>query len=931
MRLNIGPRLTLCFVFIILAMLGGDAVVLWQFHEVRLQANRLNGFDQELVAVLRVHASLMAFHDELEAIANYKDAGRLAMEAGAMNREVLEETQRARAVLAMLPDGAQADPTIVPTLEVVQRTFQSELNAIVGLAKLKDWEAVHLRLTNQVHPLEVLSSSLVERMDHEVGQEQARAATNIRRVERRVFLIIPLSLVVTLLVAGILGAAITRSITLPLSRLVEGSKKLARGEFQHRVSIPGDNELADLGLVFNNSARQLQELYADLQRSEERLRKVINAVPAIITSTLPDGSVDFVNDRLLEYTGRTAEDLRGWHWENVLHPDDQAVTVGARRRSLELEEPLEKEVRMRRADGEYRWFLARNAPLRDEEGKIVKWYSTLTDIEDRKRAEHELRTSMFEQMRLSAVREEIGMALASKGSLRGTLHQCVDALVRHLDAAFARIWMLDGDGRTLELQASAGMYTHLDGRHSRIALGDLKIGRIAQEKKPHLTNDLQNDTWVSDPDWAKKEKITSFAGYPLVVEDRVVGVMGMFSQRELTQGTLNTLAAIADGIAQGIERKRTEDALRHSEAYLAEAQRLSHTGSFGWQIPTGELLWSEETYHIFEYEIGKKPTLEFIIERTHPDDRDFVRQLLERTAGEGKGFDAEHRLLMQDGTVKYLHVVAHGLKDSSGALEFVGAVTDITQATEAEEALRKAQADLAHINRVTMMGELTASLAHEIQQPITAAVTNARTCLRWLQREPPDIGGASDAASRIVKDANRAADIINRTRSLYRRDSPKREMINLNQLIREMSVLLHDAAIRHSVSIRADVDEELPLIAVDRVQMQQVLMNLMLNGIEAMTDTGGGELTIRANKTVDDQVLLSVSDLGVGLPAENSERIYDAFFTTKAQGTGMGLSITRRIIESYGGRLWASTNTEGGATFHFTLPADPAADASYSA
>jgi signal transduction histidine kinase len=220
-----------------------------------------------------------------------------------------------------------------------------------------------------------------------------------------------------------------------------------------------------------------------------------------------------------------------------------------------------------------------------------------------------------------------------------------------------------------------------------------------------------------------------------------------------------------------------------------------------------------------------------------------------------------------------------------------------------------------------MMGELTASFAHEIKQPISAAATNAKTSLRWLQREQPDIGEAREAISRIVKDVIRAADMIDRTRALYRRGAPKLEMVNLNESIREMVVLLHEKAIQHSILIRTELDGVLRAITADPVQMQQVLMNLMLNGIEAMKDMGG-ELTIRSNNLEDGQILLAVSDLGIGLPVENAERIFDPFFTTKEQGTGMGLSICRRIIESHGGRLWASANTRPGATFQFTIPTE---------
>jgi PAS domain S-box-containing protein len=280
-----------------------------------------------------------------------------------------------------------------------------------------------------------------------------------------------------------------------------------------------------------------------------------------------------------------------------------------------------------------------------------------------------------------------------------------------------------------------------------------------------------------------------------------------------------------------------------------------------------------------------------------------------------------------DGSMAVIEVLANNLLDEPAVAGVVVNARDITERKSAEEQLKKLhqlEADLAYMNRVSVMGELAASLAHEIKQPIAAAATNAKTGLRWLRREPSDIGEAREALSRIVKDVSRAADIIDRNRSLYRRGIPQREMVNLNELIREMTALLRDAANRHSISMRADLDESLPTIVADRVQMQQVLMNLMLNGIEAMKDTSG-ELTVRSRKGDDGQILLSVSDLGVGLPAEKIDHVFDAFFTTKTQGTGMGLSISRRIIESHGGRLWACANTGRGATFQFTIPTEVSA------
>ena len=364
-----------------------------------------------------------------------------------------------------------------------------------------------------------------------------------------------------------------------------------------------------------------------------------------------------------------------------------------------------------------------------------------------------------------------------------------------------------------------------------------------------------------------------------------------------------------------------EEKLQQSEAYLSEAQRLSHTGSFGWRVSTGEVIWSEESFRIFQYDRTTKPTVELILQRVHPEDAAQVKQTIERAARDGKDFDHEYRLVMPNGSVKYVHVVAHALGDESGSIEFVGAVMDVTERKRAEEALRQAQADLAHVNRVTTMGELTASLAHEVNQPIAAAVTNANTCLRWLTRDHPDVEEARAAAMRIVKDGTRAAEIISRVRLLFKKSTPERELVDVNEVIREMIVLLRGEATRYSISFRTELAADLPQVMADRVQLQQVLMNLMMNGIDAMKDVDGTrELDIKSQRTEDEQLLLSVSDTGGGLPAQQADQIFDAFFTTKAHGTGMGLRISRSIVESHDGRLWAADNSPRGAIFFVSLP-----------
>ena len=376
------------------------------------------------------------------------------------------------------------------------------------------------------------------------------------------------------------------------------------------------------------------------------------------------------------------------------------------------------------------------------------------------------------------------------------------------------------------------------------------------------------------------------------------------------------------------ERRKAERALRHSEAYLLEAQRLSRTGSFGWDVASGQVYWSDETFRIFGCNPATAPTIEVVVERTHPDDRADVRETIERAVTEKCDFSHEYRLVMPDGSVKHVRALGHRMPaEDADSVVFVGAVTDITERKRAEEEhakLRELEADLARINRVSMMGELAASLAHEIKQPIAGAAINASTCLLWLQSDPPRVEDARRKVSAIINDVKRASDIIDRNHSLYRRGSSQPELIDLNEVIRHMIALLRDTADRNSISIRTELDPTIAMTSADRVQLQQVLMNLMLNGIEAMTGESG-TLTIASKQSEDGQLMVSVSDSGIGLPAEGAKRIFEAFFTTKPDGTGVGLPLSRRIIESHGGRLWASANTPRGAAFHFTVPIAPAA------
>jgi PAS domain S-box-containing protein len=349
---------------------------------------------------------------------------------------------------------------------------------------------------------------------------------------------------------------------------------------------------------------------------------------------------------------------------------------------------------------------------------------------------------------------------------------------------------------------------------------------------------------------------------------------------------------------------------------------LSQTGSFGWNVPTGERDGSEEYFRILGYDNPRSVTTEMVLQRVHPEDRAFVEQTIGRASRDGTDADYEHRLLMPDGSIKHVHVVAHAVRDIADQLEFVGAVMDITATKRAEDELRKTQAELAHVTRVTMLGELTASIAHEVNQPLAAAVANAEAGLRWLDRETPDIPKARRSVEWAISDNCRASDVIRRVRALAKKVEIEKVPLDINTVVREVIALLRHELIRRSISLRTELAPAPPTILGDRVQLQQVVINLVMNGIEAMDPVldRPRELLIRSQLDGAQRMLVSVTDCGVGVSGDDTDRLFKAFFSTKPSGMGMGLSICRSIVEAHGGRLSASRNQGPGATFQFELP-----------
>jgi PAS domain S-box-containing protein len=515
--------------------------------------------------------------------------------------------------------------------------------------------------------------------------------------------------------------------------------------------------LSRLGPATRRAMREATER-AELRRSEEallrsgrELREVIETIPAMVWTALPDASNVSMNSRWAEYTGSSAA---GLGWQAAVHPDDLKRHMDLFCASSVAGLPFEDEVRFRRADGQYRWFFVQGVPLRDELGKILKWYGILTDIGDRKRAEETLR----EQANL--------------------LSLTYDAIfVRDMNAIIS-YWN----------RGAEELY-----------------GWTAEEAKGKISSELLKTV------------------YPIPAE-----------------------------------RIKAE---------------LLNNGR--WE---GELV---------------------------------------QTSKDGTQLVVATRWSLQ--------------RDEKGApiaiLETNNDITERKRAEEERERLRQLEADLAHVNRVSTMGELVASISHELKQPIAAAITDAKACLQWLKHDQPHVEEAREATMRGIKAATRAIDVIDHLRYLYKKGAPgEREWVDVNDVVREMLVLLRSEASRYSIPVHTNLATELPQITADRVQLQQVFMNLIINGIEAMKDTGG-KLTITSQLSEDRQLLISVSDTGVGLPDGKAGQIFNAFFTTKPQGSGMGLTISRSIVESHGGRLWATANCGQGATFHFALPiaAGPAA------
>lgn len=613
---------------------------------------------------------------------------------------------------------------------------------------------------------------------------------------------------------------------------------------------------------------------------EFELVRLLDSLPAMIWTALPDGNVNFINRTWLEFLGQPPDEAGRWDWRALIHPDDLTAVVADWRSIVASGEAGKIEVRARRFDGDYRPIVMRCMPIHDEQGQILRWCAIATELDggiwqrDVDRQSPDLSAEDL-QLTVDRIPAAVWSALPD-GSADFFNQHYLDYIGLGLDEVLGWGWtqaihpddlprLLDS-WRTLSISGSAGE------AEARIRRHDGEYRWFLLRATPHRD---------------KNRNILKWYGLNTDIEDR----------------------------------RQTEERLRRSEAFLAEGQYLARMGNLSWRIATDEITWSEPLYRIFEFEPGSVVTLDRIATRVPPDDIPLLMDLVGRAKRGEMDFEYQHRISFPDGRIKHLHIIAHRAGDRDD-IEYIGAVLDITQRRVSEDTLEKVRSELAQITRTMSLGALTAAIAHEVNQPLSGIVTNAGTCLRMLSADPPNIEIAKETARRTIRDGNRAADIIAQLHSLFTRKAIAHQVVDLNEAAREVLALVAGDFHRSRIVLNTAFADGLPQVGGDRIQLQQVIMNLVRNAFDAMQDVDDRprQLVIKTESSDNDHVKLTVRDVGVGLGTEDPDRIFQAFHTTKSDGMGIGLSVSRSIIESHGGKLWAEANDGPGASLSFTIP-----------
>jgi len=614
-----------------------------------------------------------------------------------------------------------------------------------------------------------------------------------------------------------------------------------------------------------------------VRASELSWRQIIDNVPGLVATMGPMGEVEFLNRQTLEYFGKTNEELKDWSLIGVVHPDDLPGAIEARTKSVEMGQIYEIEHRCRRADGVYRWFQVRGLPVRDAKNEITAWYLLLTDIDDRKKAEEALRSN------------ERNLSLM-------------------INAIPTFIQVSRPDGTVLSVNQAVLDY---HGISLQDVLKEDFRSRFYHPDDAQRLRDVRNEA-------LKRPLQFEYEQRALGKDGRYRWFLVRYNPLLDEQGRIDRWYVAAFDIE---DRKQAEAKVEQAYLRLAEAQQLSKTGSFITDLLADEHDWSEEAFRIFEFDPSTKVTVQMVRDVVHPEDLPTFDAVIARGMT-GTDVDFVFRIVTSRGAVKHIRGMARVMTQVGGHPLFIGALQDVTEGKVAEEALDRARSELAHVARVTTLNALTASIAHEINQPLSGIITNTSTCLRMLNGDPPNIDGARETVRRTLRDGNRASDVITRLRALFSKREFTPEPLDLNDATREVMALSLSDLQRNRVVLRSELAEDLPQVIGDRVQLQQVTLNLLRNASDAMVsiEDRPRELQIRTRREGDDRVRLSVQDAGAGVKPQDMERLFEAFYTTKSGGMGIGLSVSRSIIERHHGRLWAEPNDGPGVTFSFSIP-----------
>ena len=746
-NVDIKTRLTFCFVLIIALMSMGTGILLWQSHVMRTQANRLKEMDEQFMEVQRVRSLVLSFRNESEQVVRARNLARLQQEAPALRNQLNDSLRQTQTVFRGIEPNNILDPSVLPTLETIQGVLPSQVDSLTTLASVGDWEALRQRVEQPLDVLNSLSAELVDAASGDVQNKRSEAARQIERAQIRTLFILTAVGGLTIVIAALLGFGITQTITRPLRSLVDAASALASGEFSHHVPVQGRDELAHLSQVFNQTTVKLQDLYENLRRSEQELRNVVNAMPAMIWRATSRGEIDLWNRTMIEMIGKTEETSESLDLFSRVDPEQVAAVQERWSRSVQSGIPYEDAYRMLANDGKYHWYLVRGEPLHDDSENIINWFGIHSNIDALKETEHALQMREHE-------------------------------LVGIIETIPSMLW----------------------------------------------------STWPS--------------GEPNHLSQRILDFFGATFEEFVNRG------------------------------------------------------WES-----------------FI----HPDDREETAKAFFRAIETGESYSAINRLRRADGEYRWHHTMGEPLRDSQGKiLQWYGLSIDIDERKRAEDRLRDTRIKLAKASRLATVAELAGSIAHELNQPLMSILANAQAAKRWLNAAPPNVMEVNSSIERIIRDARAADETMQHIRALFKQESFDKKDVNIPDIIREVVRIVREDPKKRDVPIEYHFEESLPAVPVDQIQIQQVLINLIVNAIEALEGQQVAPLVVLRAVTDSNGMLIQVIDNGPGV--DDPDRIFDAFMTTKEKGMGIGLAVSRSIVEAHGGRLWAEINKTGGATFNVALP-----------